>query len=367
MGNAAVWRISLDYQQVTMNISQINQKVPPVAALSLRKPSVALVMPYDPKMTPKQEIDARFRRLLAVAEKSLLSAHPAETALPVLRKLQQLARGLNSETHRMGVAIFVSDELARVSYLDFEVEERLLVDEPFLLRDIADCKPDNRDYLVLLLSAKESRMYLNTAKGLKLVKSNTPQNIYAYLNEVPERTGNFSDPEQRRETMLNKFLHHMDLGLGAVLKMYPLPVFVIGPDRVAGHFGRITRNAQSIAGYIHNQSIDATVKELAGVLEPLLADWRKTKQQLLLRQMEQAAQAGKLVCGIPEARKAAGCRNTRLIVVERTACRNEDGSFYTDGEIDTLIEKVLENGGQVEKMDKDLLQPYGSVALIKYY
>ncbi|HLZ86449.1 MAG TPA: hypothetical protein VKQ52_04375 [Puia sp.] len=349
-----------------MNISEISQKVL-LPSPEVRKPSVAIVLPYNPKMSPRHEIETQLRRVLGMAEKRLLDAHPAETAMPVVRRLQQLARKLNSATLKVSIALFVSEDVARVTYMDFPVEERVMVDEPFLVRDIADCRPSTREYLVLLLSAKESKMYLESGNGLKLIKSNAPQSVYAYLNEVPERTGNFSDAADRREVMLNKFLHHMDEGLGAVLKVYPLPVFVVGPERVAGHFARVTRNDRQIAGYVYKHAIDASEAELQQWLEPLLADWRQTKQQLLLRQMEKAAEAGKLVCGVHEARKAAACKNSRLIVVDRDGHQGEEADFYSGGEIDVIIEKVLESGGEIEKMDHELLKPYGPIALIRYY
>lgn len=337
------------------------------APVAVTKPSVALVLPYNPKMIPRAELDTRLRGALATAEKKLLLAHPAEAAMPIVRKLQQLVRGLNSSTHKVGVALFVSENLSKTIYLDYEVEERVAVDEPFLVRDLADCKAGLKDFLVLLLSAKESKMYWSNGGGMKLIKCNTPQNVFAYLHESPERTGNFSDPDQRREVMLNKFLHQMDQGLGAVLKAYPLPVFVIAADRVAGHFARITRYGHQIAGYIQKDGIDVQERELEMLLEPMMADWRAMRSRLLLQQMEKAARTGKLVCGVHEARKAAACKNSRLIIVERKQPEGEDPGFFSDGEIDGLVEKVLENGGVVEKMEKDLLEPYGPAVVIKYY
>ncbi|GGA94791.1 baeRF3 domain-containing protein [Puia dinghuensis] len=350
-----------------MYISEINQKRLPQAAVATVKPSVAIVLPYNPKMSPRQEIDSRLQRVLSAAEKQLLAAHPAEAAMPVVRKLQQLARKLNASTHKVSVALFASEDVAKVTYMDFAVDERVMVDQPFRVRDIAGCKPSAREYLVLLLSAKESRMYCNNGTAMRMIKSNTPQNVFAWLNEVPERTANFSDPDSRREVMLNKFLHHMDEGLGAVLRVYPLPVFVVGTERVTGHFAAITRHDRNIAGYLHKQGIDASETELEEMLQPLLSDWHRTKQQLLVRQMEKAAEAGKLVCGIHEARKAAGWRNSRLIIVGSTGETENPEAFYFEGEVDEIVEKVLESGGEVEKIDDHLLKPYGPVALIKYY
>jgi hypothetical protein len=335
-----------------MRVPEVQPRALPQAALAVKAPSVVLVLPYNPKMTPRSELDTRLSKALAAAEKKLLIVHPAEAAMPVVRKLQHLVRGLNSSTHKVGVALFASEDLAKVIYLEQEVQERIMVDEPFLVRDLADCKASPRDFLVLLLSMRESKMYWSSGDGMKLIKSNSSQNVFANGDQ---------------EVMLNKFLHFMDQGLGAVLKVYPLPVFVVATDRVADHFGRVTHNGQQIAGYIDKDASGMGEKELQAILAPLVKDWKAIKSRLLLQDMEKAAQTGKLVRGVDEVRKAVGCKNCRVIILVPDEPASGNRGFYQDGEIDELVEKVLENGGAAEKLDQELMQPYGTVAVIKYY
>lgn len=330
-------------------------------------PSAALVLPFNPKMTPRSDLDLLVQNMQASAERSLLAAHPSGEAMPVIRKLQQLLRSLNFSTHRTGVALFASGDIGKTLYVDFAVEPRMIIDQPFRVRELADCKPAHKEYLLLLLTGTQSKMYRNNVSGLRLVKSNTPQNIYAYLNEVPEKTGNFSEISNRHEVMLNKFMHYMDEGLGAVLKAYPLPVFVAGTERVAGHFGRITRHEKNIAGYVYKHCIDANEQELEEVLHPMLEDWRQLTGRMLLLQIEKAAEAGKLICGIGEVTKVARCSNSRIIIIEEALSQaRHGGGFYREDPIDEIVEKVLDNGGAVEKLDKASLSKYGNIALIRY-
>lgn len=332
-------------------------------------PCLALVLPFNPKMTPRHELDTQVQNMQAAAEKALLAAHSSGEAMPVIRKMQQLLRGLNFSTHKMALALFASSDAGKIIYLDFGVKPILMVDRAFRVRDLADCKPDSKDFLLLLLSGDQSKTYVSEGAGLRLVKSNRPQNSYAYLNEIPEKTGNFTTTSDRHEVMLNKFLHYMDEGLGAVLKAYPLPVFVAGTERVTGHFGRITRHDQNIAGYIHKHCIDANERKLEDLLAPVLENWHHVTSRLLLSQMEKAAEAGKLVCGIEDVRKAAQCSNSRVVIVEGDALSKAGSgeAFYREDPIDEIVEKVLENGGTVEKLDRASLAGYGNIALIRYY
>jgi hypothetical protein len=332
------------FKQSSMLVPEMQMKLLPKAVAAATRPSVALVFPYNPKMMPKAEIDIRVRGVLAAAEKKLLVAHPAEMVMPVVRKLQQLVRGLSTSTHKVGVALFVSEDVSKVLYLDYEVEERVLVDEPFRVRDLADCKAGDRDFLVLLLSARESKMYWSHDGEMKLIKRNTPL-----------------------EERLNTFLHFMDQGLGAVLKVYPLPVYVIATGAVAEPFTQLTRHGHQIAAVIHRDGIDLGEEELAALLVQRPGEWEAMRSRLLLQQIGKAAQAGKLDSGAEAVRKAARCRNSRLIIVGREQSKRAGGEFYSDGELDEWIEKVLEHGGVVEKLDETLLQPYGPVAVVRQY
>lgn len=329
------------------------------------EPSAAMVFPFDPKMTPKADLEGTIKRMLEKVEKELLARHPADVAIPVTKRLQQTLRGLNYSTHKRSAAIWASPIKTGVTYMDFRVEEQLFIDRPFRVRDLADCKPSGKEYLLLLLSSRESKMYLQNGNGLKLIKTNGSQNVYAYINEVPERSGNFSDREDRHEIILNKFLHHMDEGLGQVLRAYPLPVFVAGTEKITGHFSRITRHTRNIAAYVHKHCIHSTTQELETMLQPLLGQWQQLRQQLLFLQLEKAWEAGKLVCGIEEVRKAARCSNSRLVVMERSTATPT--GFFMDGPFDSIIEKVLQNGGDVEMLDPGLIGRFGPLALIRYY
>lgn len=320
--------------------------------------TAALLMPYNPKMMPRQEIDALVRSSLGQAQKQLQDQK-------VFNKLKQVVETLNSSTNREGVAIFVSEAVEKVIYLSFPIEHQVIVNKPILVRDIADHNPLNRDYLILLLSSKESKMYLSNGNGMHLVKSNVPQTMYAYRNEVPTPTGNFSDVDERREVMLNKFLHHMDLGLGSVLRIYPHPVLVVATERVAGHFEHLTQHGHRIAGYVYKDGINAGADELKVMLAPFLSNWKETRSELIVRQMEKAVSDGKLACGIHEASKAVRCHNSRMIICAEESLEKTD--FCSRDEIDELVEGVIQNGGEVVKIAKELLEPFGPVAVIRYY
>jgi hypothetical protein len=217
-------------------------------------------------------------------------------------------------------------------------------------------------------------MYRGDGTHLKLIKNNALKTIYAFYNHVAEPTGNFSDPAARKQIILDKFLQQMDEGLSIILNADPLPVFVIATDKVIGHFSAITRNARHIIVSIHKNCINANEQELLDLLQPYLNDWSQLRQQIALKHASAALEAGKLATGIEEVSKEVRSRDNRLLIVERNwsvpsgpRVPPAPDKFYLYDRVDTIIEKVLQHGGQVEWVDKGKLDGLNHIALVKYY
>lgn len=346
-------------------------------------PAVSLIMPFEPKLTPKAELEYRLKMALNKTEKELMANYPAEKALPVLDKLRDLVAGVSFTTLKKSLAFFVSPVVEKLFYLDIPVDEKLVIDESFEIRDLVYQKKHEIQYLVLMLSAKKSLMFLADATGMKLVKSNLAEHMQLAEKDTAERVANFSDPDARTEVLLEKFLHQMDEDLSLMLKAYPLPVFVMGAERVLGHFKKLTRHQHDITWYVAGNYEELPVPHIFEVLQPHVANWRHVKQCDLLNQAEKAMNAHKLVYGMEQVWEAATHRNSRLLLVEKGftyAARQgaepdviykeelpSDYPFYIKDAVDDVIQKVLDNGGDVEFTDDGSLEAYGHIALVQYY
>jgi hypothetical protein len=346
-------------------------------------PSVSIILPFEPKMSIHRELQYQLERTVAKVEKKLLASYTLEKAKPVIDKLKVLIKKLDFTTYKRSIAIFVSPLVEKVYYLDIPVEEKLIIDESFEIRDLVYSKKEIHKYLLLVLSGSRSQIFLgNTTQFFRIV-SNTAENIADIKDDIPERVGIFSDPADRKEIMLNKFLHHVDNGLGHIVNAYALPLFVMGTDRTIGHFKKITRHSDRIINYIHGNFEDASEAEIGYAIAPYIADWKKIKQNDLLLQLDAAMGARKLATGIQEVWKEATSKKGRLLVVEknymypaRPGIQKEiiypkgeiiGTDFFIKDAIDDIIEKMLESGGDVEFVDEGILSDYQRIALIKYY
>lgn len=347
------------------------------------RPAVSIILPFEPKMVAKAELVHALKLAMDKTKISLQENYPMEICNLMQLKLRSLINQLNYTTLKKSVAIFVSPVFEKVLYLDIPVEEKIIIDGSFEIRDLVYSKKELHKYLVLLLSTNGYKVFLGNTTTFVRIISQKPESVMAYINDVSQKVANFSDSGERKEDLMNKFLLHLDKALHLILNANPLPLFVLGTERITGHFNKICKHAKAVAKYIHGNYEDATIEEIREVLQPHIADWKKVKENKLLNTLEAAADDKKLAVGIKEVWKEAMHLKGRLLVVEKNymvaAERGDDEDeidmpdepynkfSYIKDAVDDIIEKVLDKGGDVEFVDAPLLSSYRHIALVKYY
>jgi Bacterial archaeo-eukaryotic release factor family 3 len=347
------------------------------------RPAISIIMPFEPKMGLKTELAHSLKTACDKVEHEIINNYPNDISTMVIQKIRTIIKGLNFNTHKKSIAIYVSPVFQKVLYLDIPVEEKIIIDESFEIRDLVYSKKQLHKYLVLLLSSKESRVYLGNTETFVRIISNTPESVNAAKKEMPEKVANFSDPAERKEIVMEKFLRHTDNSLGIILNAYNLPLFVLGTERTLGHFKSLTKHSAAIIEYVHGNYEEGTLEELKHLLQPHIADWKKVIQKKLLNKLEEAAGNKKLVTGIRDVWREAINQRGRLLVVEKNFmyAAQHGGSeeviykiaepynkfSYIKDAVDDVIEKILENGGDVEFVDEGVLKDYQQIALIQYY
>jgi hypothetical protein len=347
------------------------------------RPAVSIIMPFEPKMNLKHELTHALKLAGDQVEKELENNYPDEMSELVMHKLKAIFAHLNFNTHKKSIAIYVSPVFEKVLYLDITVEQKILVDESFEIRDLVYSKKQMHKYLVLILSGKESKIYLGNSDSFVRIVSNSAQSFVSSEKDSPEKVANFSDPSAYKEVLMEKFLRHIDGTLDIILNAYQLPLFVLGTERTIGHFKNITKHEGAVIDYVHGNYEEATESELKKLLQPHISDWQKVRQKEILNKLAEAANRDKLVFGMRHVWQEAAKHKSQLLVVEKNFMyAAERGSTediiykvvepynkfsYIKDAVDDVIEKVLEDGGDVEFVDNDMLFNFHHIALIKYY
>jgi len=345
------------------------------------QPSVTIILPFEPRISLISELEHSLKIASDKIKNELNDSYPSGIVLPLIQKLDRIIKELDYKTKKKSIALYVSPVFEKVIYLDMKTDERIMVDSSFEIRDLVYSNKHLYKYLLLLLSGKESRLYLGNSASFE--KLTSPGSVYSYVNDAPEKVLNFSDMSERKQIIRDKFLQHTDSLLDKVLKEYRVPLFIMGTEKLLGHFKKHTKHSDSVFKYIIGNYEDHTLSQLKVIMKPYIASWFRAQQKAVLVQLEKAADKKKLVFGIKNVWNAVHNYHGRLLVVERNFMvaarftKNNDSIELakkpyekrpdTMDIVDDVIEKVLENGGDVEFVDKDLLKAYNQIALVKYY
>jgi hypothetical protein len=342
-------------------------------------PAVSMILPFNPKMSSRKNIMSTLRIALTEIEDKLHSQFPEEMSTLVLQKLQCMIGKLDFSTHSLSIAIFISPVFEKLLYLDFPVENRIITGHSFDIRDLVYSKKDTHEYLALELGREECRLYMGAPNSLVRILANTPHNAGIYHSFTSSEAGDwFLKPLDKRT---ENYLDYNDKILDIILAAYPLPLFVLGNATITSYFKGLTKHAASVISYAEEDYENADEELLSNTLQPLVADWGKVKEKRILNQLERAARSQQVTGGLNNVWQQAINRGGRLLVFEKDyPYDNEDKSTnkiiddainpYNSfscikGQLDEAINRVLENRGDVEFVDKDVLASYDHVALVK--
>lgn len=347
------------------------------------RPAISIIMPFEPKMGLKSEFAHALEMAVDNVEREVMENFPDELSLLVIGKLHAIIRKVNFNTFKKSIAIFVSPVFEKVMYLDMAVEEKIIIDDSFEIRDLVYNKKETRNFLLLRLHNRESNLYLGNSTTLApIVSHNSGRNRETHF-ELPAKSSKIADTSGLREIELDKFLKHVDNGLGIILESYPLPLFVMGAEKILEQFKKLTKHNGTVIDYIPGNYVNSKIPELEEKILPFVKNWSLVKQRVQLNKLDDAIGKKKLAIGMVDVWRQAMRKRGRLLLVEKNyTYAAERGSSdeiiykatgpvnkysYIKDAVDDVMEKVLENGGDVEFVDAGLLKNFQHIALILFY
>jgi len=335
-------------------------------------PCVSIMMPFEPKMQEKTRLQQRLRGAVQIAEEQLLAQYPPYKADLVVKKIWSLIDSIDYNTYRKSIVLFISPAIEKLYYLDIEMDEKIFVKQTFEIRDIINNKPNDEKYLLLFLSTENEKLFLGNHEQL------TP--LVINHNYFADSQLKLPALHSEDEMLVKKFFHSIDSGLSRILKAYPYPLFVAGTNKTIKLFKHVSNNADHVVDYLTVDFEDAGESEFKKIMQPYFQNWEKTTGQDLLLRLRRSRGKGKCAVGIKEvfkkARQLAGTllavdfnyRYPALIDQPSQIKTEENPQFnnciYIRDAVDDVIEKVLQNGGDVRFVTEGLLDDYMKIALI---
>ncbi len=343
-------------------------------------PHVTIFMPFETKLQDKRIIEQSLFNAVDMVSSKLGKRFPGDLGELVEQKLENIIRNLNYNTLRKSIAIFVSPVFENVLYLNFEVEERVVVGGRFQIRDIVQSRRLPRQFHVLVLDENEGRIFLDDATS--------SIHLYAddsYRHKKPDK---YEEEElsvgknsEDKNNYVNSFLHRINQSLNDILLTRRLPVFVMGNKSLLHQFRAIAHPNGAIAGWVEGKFRGLSLQQLKQRLQPLLLNWQFLRQQHLSHLLENAVINNSLVTGFSQVQKNIMKHHGKILLIgkrylytgkwqepdDRMSGQKKLSRYsYLKDSIDEMVEKLLEDGGDVELVDDVVLEEYKQIALITY-
>src|ERR687897_637668 len=105
----------------------ISWKEQPVLKPAAGYPALLITMPFEPKLFGRILLEQQVKLVQRTAEQLLMSQYSVTDIKPVIEKLHMSFRGLNYDSFKKSIAIFISSLFNRVLYLDASLEEEVLL------------------------------------------------------------------------------------------------------------------------------------------------------------------------------------------------------------------------------------------------
>jgi hypothetical protein len=342
------------------------------------QPFITLLLPFDPKMTPKYILEGRLKATLEKIKHELYEYYSFVSSKEVFDKLTILISKLDYNTHKKSIVVLLSSEEQKVFYLDVNLEEKYFVADSFQIRQLVHHKKDDKEYLLVVLNSNFAAIYRGLGETISKILLKISDN--KQKEEQLRKSYNHYDNCIEKDTLLQRFLRSTDNSLSIILNAFSLPVFVLGPESILAYFKQITHNTNVITGFIKGECDNNAEDEIERTIQPYLSNWQHIKETYLKQQLEGALEEGKLKVGIEGVWNLAKRRNVKLLVVEEgyeyqaylgkglIVCPEEaTNNAYIKDAVEDAIEKVLADGGEVDFVSNGALNSFMHIAAIRNY
>src|SRR5262249_44342100 len=146
-----------------------------------------------------------------------------------------------------GLVLAVNRDIAREFVLPFTLDERVVVDDTFFIRDLVHALNRARRYWVLSLSEQPTRLYAATREDLEeITTGGFPMRHTGPGGETALPGGPGVNTSAYRDERHRQFFREVDKACRAFTADDPLPLALAGVDRYLAFFREIAADGEII-------------------------------------------------------------------------------------------------------------------------
>ncbi len=347
-------------------------------------PCLTITLPTHRTSPDNRQDPIRVKNLVTQAADRLINELGKREAGPLLERLEALAAEIDYRYALDGLALFVSNDVARKFYLPFTLPERVAVDESFATRDLVFALNRTPRYWVLVLSEQPTRLYEGIRETLEEITEGTP---FPMTHSGPGGSAGLpNDPavnsSQFRDEHHRIFFRSVDEAFKPIMAADPLPLAISGVDRYLAFFREVSGHANAIIAESLGSHDKTSPHELGQLIWPEVQAALAEQRAGVLDELNTAVGGQRSSSTIGEVWRFAHEGRGQTLIVEEdfhyparvdasgmqlTPADDVEAPDVIDDAVDEVVFKVLSMGGRVVFADNGALAKHDRIALILRY
>jgi len=346
-------------------------------------PCISITLPTHRTAPENKQDPIRVKNLIRQAADRLLEEFPKREMEPLLIRLEKLAEGIDYNSLLDGLVLYANQDFSHSFTVPFSLNERVVIDDTFLTRDLVYALNHTTRYWTLLLSEQPTRLFEGTRETLVEVTSEG----FPFTHTGPgggKRLpgGEGVSKSAYRDEYHRQFFRSIDKGLKAYMDDDHLPLVLVGVDRHLAFYNEISDYKEDILTQITGNYDKTSPHDLGQMVWPEVNEKMQDRKLKALDQLGKAVGERKAAVEINDIWRKAGHGRGHLLLVEKdfhfparidesnqhlTYAEDQTSPDVIDDAVDEIIETVLSMSGQVIFMDNGQLEDYQRMALVLRY
>jgi hypothetical protein len=375
------YTISIGFCYIKGDFIINKQQVRAIQAMS-QTPSISILLPTHRAVPQNRQDPIRLKNLISDATAQLLEKFPQEQVAPIIEKLDKVGATVDFQKTQGGMAIYVNASFEAIYSLPFAVQEQAIIGNTFATRDLIYALNRTSRYWLLFLHEKQTHLYLGTKNSLEEITN-------ADFPLAPERLSNtnklqdISDLQETEDYIDDhhrQLFHKIDAAFNAIANDDPLPLVVVGTERLLKQYQAVSRNTRHITTTLKGNHDNTSPYDLREVVYPLLMRiLTKERDAVLEIDLTQAENARPFVAGMDAVWRMTHEKKGGILVVETNyrvaGCVDATGRYVAsadvpnatlvmDNVVDAVIELVIQTGGHVHFVDDGVLAQHEHIVFV---
>jgi len=349
-------------------------------------PAVSIALPLHPGFPEMKEDKVRIKKIVADAHEQLNLKFGKEVSDGMTQRIQSILSNAGNLHLKKSLFIFLSHETERVFSINVPVEEKIIVDDTFEIRDLLYAAQHDVRYMLVSITRNRVKTFLfDLMHVTELDLPYMPEGVRDVENEHSFPGRDYRDSNEHRDVNTKNYLHVIDVELKKFVTESGYPVVIMGESKLLGSYKKQTSIANSIIGYVTGNFEHASMTVIKKEVKPVVNGYYQKKQQHIIDMLEQASGINHFASGIEDVWRAAAEGRGRMLIVEedfRVRARRGTDEFtilpleeknnlnphsILEDAVDDVIQLMLSKGGDVWFTEEGVLQKYNSIALITRY